>query len=361
MIDPSFWKGRRVFVTGHTGFKGAWLCQWLLTMGAKVQGYSLEPPTEPNLFTVLRLQHGMDHVIGDVRDIELLSKKMKSFEPEIVFHLAAQPLVRLSYDKPRLTYETNVMGTLNLYEAVRESPSVRAVVTVTTDKCYENQEWVWGYRESDPMGGFDPYSSSKGCAEIMSAAYRRSFFRGDADHSKRPVALATVRAGNVIGGGDWALDRLVPDCIRALVNGEEIVIRQPNATRPWQHVLEPLCGYLQLGQTLCSTDGFDEAWNLGPGDSGLMTVEQIVQQLTEKWGAGTYRIGPAADLHEATHLQLDISKAKSRLKWRPALSIFDAISWTVSWYRSYYSGRQDMRDISNQQIADYSSVISIKS
>ena len=293
MIDAGFWRGRRVFVTGHTGFKGAWLSQWLLQMGALVRGYALEPPTDPSLFDSLRLSDGMDHVIGDVRDGDVLARSIRSFTPEIVFHLAAQPLVRLSYEQPRLTYETNVMGTLNLYEAIRGCPSVRAVVTVTTDKCYENQEWTWGYRESDPMGGFDPYSSSKGCVEILSAAYRRSYFARVTTGERQMVALATARAGNVIGGGDWATDRLVPDCVRALGKGEVISIRNPNATRPWQHVLEPLGGYLALGQALHQEGGrFAEAWNLGPGDAGVLTVEEMVGKLIKKWGSGSYRVEP---------------------------------------------------------------------
>ncbi len=354
MIDTSFWQGRRVFLTGHTGFKGAWLAYWLSRMGAMVYGYSLEPPTEPNAFSILGLPKLLDQTFGDIRDGVSLSEVLLGFKPEIVFHLAAQPLVRLSYKEPRLTFETNVMGTLNVYEAVRACASVRAIVTVTTDKCYENREWVWGYRESDPMGGFDPYSSSKGCAELLSAAYRNSFFSSQHSDSNRAVALATARAGNVIGGGDWALDRLVPDCVRSLVAGEEIVIRSPNAIRPWQHVLEPLGGYLLLAQALYNDGGeFAQGWNFGPGDRGVMSVESIVRRVIEQWGSGGYRIEANADLHEAQLLKLDISKARAYLRWNPVYSVNEAIDKTVAWYKSFYDKKSDMAAITSSQIRDY--------
>jgi len=358
MIDQNFWKGRRVFVTGHTGFKGAWLSQWLVELGAVVGGYSLEPPTEPSLFRVLGLEDSIEHRTGDIRDPKRLEDELIAFSPEIVFHLAAQPLVRLSYKEPRLTYETNVMGTLNLLEAVRSCGNVRAVVAVTTDKCYENREWVWGYRETDPMGGYDPYSSSKGCAELLAAAYRRSYFNPEQYGKSHNVALATARAGNVIGGGDWALDRLVPDCVRSLAKGETITIRSPRATRPWQHVLDPLAGYLRLAERLYF-DGpaFGEGWNFGPGDEGVRDVEGVVSGAIASWGGGEYRIALDADLHEAQLLKLDPSKAKARLGWSVQLSVMEAIDWSVRWYRAFTSG-EDMRKLTVGQIAQYVEAIS---
>lgn len=354
LIAPSFWHGRRVFVTGHTGFKGSWLSRWLSKLGAEVRGYSLEPPTDPSLFATLSLEREMDSVPGDVRDAEALARAVSGFKPEIVFHLAAQPLVRLSYKEPRLTYETNVLGTLNLYEAVRSCDSVRVVVSITTDKCYENREWVWGYRENDPMGGYDPYSSSKGCAELLSAAYRRSYFNPEHYGRTHNVALATARAGNVIGGGDWALDRLVPDCVRSLEKGETIPIRSPRATRPWQHVLEPLSGYLLLAQRM-SADGvsYSEGWNFGPGDEGVMDVENVVKNVIASWGSGTYQISPDADYHEARLLKLDASKAKALLGWKPVWTCEEAIRQTVDWYSRFYRGG-DCRQTTSEQIDTYS-------
>lgn len=353
MIDPAFWRGKRVFVTGHTGFKGSWLCQWLLLLGAEVRGYALEPPTDPSLFEALGLGTNLDHRLGDIRNAEALAASMREFKPEIVFHLAAQALVRLSYKEPRLTYETNVMGTLNLYEAVRTCESARAVVSITTDKCYENKEWVWGYRENDPMGGYDPYSSSKGCAELLSAAYRRSYFNPEQYGKSHHVALATARAGNVIGGGDWALDRLVPDCIRALSKGETIPIRSPNSTRPWQHVLEPLCGYLTLATRLFA-DGptYAEGWNFGPSDDGILSVEEIVKDVVSAWGSGTYTVAHNADFHEARLLTLDASKARSRLGWKPSFTAGEAVEWSVGWYLAHCRGL-DMASFTKTQIAGY--------
>jgi CDP-glucose 4,6-dehydratase len=354
MIDTAFWQGKRVFLTGHTGFKGSWLSQWLLKLGAVVRGYSLEPPTDPSLYIALGLPADMDSRIGDVRDAESLKQAIVEFRPEIIFHLAAQPLVRLSYKEPRLTYETNVMGTLNLYEAVRACDSVKVVVSITTDKCYENREWVWGYRENDPMGGYDPYSSSKGCAEILSAAYRRSFFNPDQYGKTHQTALATARAGNVIGGGDWALDRLVPDCIRSLARGATISIRSPRATRPWQHVLEPLSGYLLLAQRMFS-DGvsFSEGWNFGPGDDGVMDVETVVKNVIHAWGEGEYHITPDADYHEAHLLKLDISKARSLLKWKPRLSTIDAIDKSIEVYKLFGKSYVDLKHVVSSQIVSF--------
>jgi CDP-glucose 4,6-dehydratase len=353
MIDPVFWCGKRVFITGHTGFKGSWLCQLLVMLGATVRGYSLKPPTDPNLFSTLGLETELDHQLGDIRDSEKLSALMSQFKPEIVFHLAAQPLVRLSYKEPRLTYETNVMGTLNLYEAVRACESIYAVVSITTDKCYENKEWVWGYRENDPMGGYDPYSSSKGCVELLSAAYRRSYFNPEEYGSNHHVALATARAGNVIGGGDWAEDRLLPDCVRSLVKNETITIRSPHATRPWQHVLDPLAGYLLLAQQM-RNDGasFCEGWNFGPGDNGVMDVENIVKAAIEAWEDGQYSIIPNADLHEAQLLKLDPSKARVRLNWVTKIDVSTAIKMTIKWYKAF-SRESDMRAFTKNQIKQF--------
>lgn len=358
MIDQSFWKGKRVFVTGHTGFKGSWLIQWLLMLGATVKGYSLEPDTTPSLFTVLSLSYQISHEIGDIRNADQLKQSVESFKPDVVFHLAAQPLVRRSYWEPRLTYETNVMGTLNLYEAVRGCDSVRSLVSITTDKCYENKEWVWGYRENDPMGGHDPYSSSKGCMELLTSAYRHSYFHPDEYGKSHQLGLATARAGNVIGGGDWAEDRLIPDCIRSLSRNEEIVIRNPKSTRPWQHVLEPLSGYLLLAQRLYEMPkAYSEGWNFGPGDSGVVPVSEVVSIMVEVWGNGSVKINDEGGPHEANLLKLDISKAEALLNWRPRLSIKSAIENTMEWYRSFYSGDTDLSLLTKDQIKQFQNLM----
>ena len=325
--------GRRVFVTGHTGFKGSWLTYWLLALGAEVTGYALAPPTQPSLFDALGLADRIDHHVADVRDLGTLHQAVAAAQPEIVFHLAAQPLVRLSYDDPIGTLATNVMGTANLLDAVRRAPSVRAIVNVTSDKCYENREWEYAYRENDPMGGFDPYSASKGCSELVTAAYRRSFF-ADADSP----AIATARAGNVIGGGDWATDRIVPDCIRALTAGVPIVVRNPEAVRPWQHVLEPTSAYLWLGSRLFTHGGtFADAWNFGPLPAGNLTVCQVVDEVIGAWGGGTWET-PGAGIaapHEARFLKLDCSKAADLLGWRPLWTAQHAARSAAAWYRSH--------------------------
>lgn len=347
-----FYKNKKVFVTGHTGFKGSWLTLWLTIMGAKVLGYALEPNTDPSLFNVLNLHKDIDHVIGDIRDIERLREVITEFKPEIVFHLAAQPLVRFSYREPRLTYETNVMGTVNLLEAVRQTKSVRAVVNVTSDKCYENKEWVWGYREIDPMGGYDPYSSSKGCSELITAAYRNSYFKNT------ETAIASARAGNVIGGGDWAEDRLIPDIVRSLSQGKQIIIRNPKATRPWQHVLDPLSGYLLLGKLLYEKgQEFAEAWNFGPTDSSVMTVEEIVKKSIEIWGSGSYVIDSSEQPHEANLLKLDVSKSFSRFKWSPQLDFTQTLQKTIGWYREHYELSCEIARLSKRQIMEYESRI----
>lgn len=350
--------GRRVLVTGHTGFKGSWLTFWLQAMGASVAGYALEPPTEPSLFEELGLGDSMAaHVIGDVRESDSLKGAMARHQPEMVFHLAAQPLVRYGYAEPRLTYETNVMGTVNLFEAVRQTPGARVVLNITSDKCYENREWDYAYRENDPMGGYDPYSSSKGCAELVTAAYRNSFMR------EAGVRLASVRAGNVIGGGDWAQDRIIPDCIRALSGGEEIQVRNPAAIRPWQHVLEPLSGYLWLASRLWQgkdgldamlDEGFDDAWNFGPEPASNIPVKDVVEAVIGEWSSGSWR-GPDGTIpqpHEAKSLMLDWTKANRILGWRPVYGIGRALQVTTSWYKAFYEG-EEAAQITTGDIKDY--------
>lgn len=347
-VDPGFWRGRRVFLTGHTGFKGGWLSLWLQQLGAQVHGYALAPVGEHHLFGAARVGDGMAGMLADIRDLAALQAALAAFRPEVVIHMAAQPLVRQSYVDPVETYATNVMGTVNLLEAVRRTPGVRAVVNVTTDKCYENDERATGYAEGEPMGGHDPYSSSKGCAELVTSAYRRSFF---ADGG---AAVATARAGNVIGGGDWASDRLVPDILRAFERGEPVVIRHPHATRPWQHVLEPLAGYLVLAQRLVE-DGapFAEGWNFGPRDEDARPVQWIVEQLAERWGQGArWRLDDGAHPHEARFLKLDIAKARERLGWAPRWRLADALQRIVAWQQAWLAG-DDVRALCLAQIDDY--------
>jgi len=347
-VNPSFWQGKRVFLTGHTGFKGGWLSLWLQSMGAKVYGYALNPPTATNIFSVANVGRGMSNsVIADIRDGGRLSQEIKLAKPEIVFHLAAQPLVRYSYAQPAETYEVNVMGTVNLLEAVRATPGVKAVVNVTTDKCYENKEWIWGYRENDAMGGFDPYSSSKGCAELVTAAYRRSFLE------PAGIALASARAGNVIGGGDWAADRLIPDFLRAMDAGETLKIRSPLSTRPWQHVLEPLSGYLLLAEKL-SSDGanFAEAWNFGPADEYARPVVWIVERLTGMRKGVDWQCDDAPQPHEANFLKLDSSKAHIRLNWQPRWQLQTALQKTLEWHEAWRK-TEDMHVVTLAQITDY--------
>ncbi len=353
MINHSFWKDKKIFLTGHTGFKGSWLSLWLYSLGAKVTGYALKPPTDPSLFELGHIEEIMQSIIGDIRDKSVLQEAMLKAQPDIVIHMAAQPLVRDSYKIPAETYETNVMGTVNLFEAVRHCKSVKAVVNVTTDKCYENKEWLWGYRENEPMGGYDPYSASKACSELVTSSYRNSFFHRDryVEHS---VAVASARAGNVIGGGDWAGDRLIPDCIKSLLNGEKIVIRSPHAIRPWQYVLEPLNGYLLLSQRLYEEGiNYAEAWNFGPNEDDAKSVEWIVRKLCEKWkGNATFEIDKSPQVHEANYLKLDCSKAKSLLKWEPHWDLETALDKIVEWYL-FYKDNQDIRNACLQQIVDF--------
>lgn len=345
---PDFWRGKRVLLTGHTGFKGSWLSLWLQSMGATLRGLALPPPTDPALFDVARVADGMEHFIADIREFTAVQVQMNEFRPEIVIHMAAQPLVRLSYQQPVETYATNVMGTVHVLEAARHAGSVKAIVNITTDKCYENREWMWGYREDEPMGGHDPYSNSKGCAELVSSAYRRSFLR-DAG-----IALATARAGNVIGGGDWAQDRLVPDILRALQGSEAVLIRNPHATRPWQHVLEPLSGYLLLAEVLHEHgQNFAEGWNFGPRDEDAEPVQHIVEQLCANWGHGaSWTLQPGDHPHEANFLKLDISKARQRLQWAPRWSLDASLTRITEWHKAWLSG-QDMRALCLQQIDRY--------
>ncbi len=357
VIDASFWAGKTIFLTGHTGFKGGWLSLWLQALGAKVVGYSLSPPTNPSLFEVARIAEGMTSIEGDIRDLARLAAAMVKHQPEIVIHMAAQPLVRYSYQNPVETYSTNVMGTVNLLEAVRQAGSVKAVVNITSDKCYDNREWIWGYRENEPMGGYDPYSSSKGCAELVASAYRNSYFNPK-EFDRHGVGLASVRAGNVIGGGDWAEDRLIPDIMRAIIQGKPVHIRNPHAIRPWQHVLEPLAGYLQLAQKL-REDGpaYGEGWNFGPNDEDAKPVLWIVEHLTKKWGEGASWVQDGGDHpHEAHYLKLDCSKAKARLDWKPRWNIDGALSAIVDWHHAHNAGK-DMREVTLQQIATYNGLL----
>jgi CDP-glucose 4,6-dehydratase len=352
-MNSEFWRGKRVLLTGHTGFKGSWLSLWLQSSGAKVTGYALAPPTRPSLFEVAGVGAGMTSIIGDVRDLERLCGVFAEHQPEIVIHMAAQPLVRYSYHEPVETYSTNVMGTVHLLEAVRRTRSVRAVVNVTSDKCYENREWVWGYRENEPMGGYDPYSNSKGCAELVTSAYRNSYFH-PAQYDAHRVAIASARAGNVIGGGDWAADRLIPDIMRAITQGQPVGIRNPHAVRPWQHVLEPLAGYLALAERLYQ-DGaaFAEGWNFGPSDEDAQPVQWIVERLTDAWGEGASWTRDAGDHpHEANYLKLDCSKAKARLDWRPRWQLSQALEAIIAWHKAHRRG-EGMREFSLGQISLY--------
>lgn len=354
MVDLSFWAGKVVLLTGHTGFKGSWLSLWLQSMGAKVVGYALPPPTNPSLFVTANVAEGMTSIEGDLRDYTALVTAFKQYQPEIVIHMAAQALVRYSYSNPIETYATNVMGTVHLLEAARQANCVRAIVNVTSDKCYENREWVWGYRENDPMGGYDPYSSSKGCAELVASAYRYSFFNPQ-NYAKHGVALASVRAGNVIGGGDWAEDRLIPDMLRAIAAGQPVVIRSPHAIRPWQHVLEPLMGYLMLAEKMWGNGPeFSEGWNFGPNDDDAKPVEWIVNKMTGQWGDGaTWKLDDREHPHEANYLKLDISKAKLRLGWRPRLRLEDTLHRVVAWHKAHQGKKVEMRQFTINQIEEY--------
>lgn len=352
-IDKEFWAGKRVLITGHTGFKGSWLSILLHKLGSDVYGYALEPPKNPSLFDEAKVSELVTSQIGDIRDYEKLSGFIKTFRPEIIIHLAAQPLVRESYKNPVETYDVNVMGTVKLLEAARHTLGIKAILNVTTDKCYDNKEWYWGYRENEPMGGYDPYSNSKGCSELVTSAYRNSFFNSK-EYNIHGTAVATARAGNVIGGGDWAGDRLIPDLIRAITKGEEVKIRSPFAIRPWQHVLEPLAGYLMLAEMLFK-DGpeFAEAWNFGPDDIDTQNVVWILEKFSGLWGKGfSYSIDKNPQPHEATWLKLDCSKARAKLNWHPEWNIEKALEYTVDWYKAWFSKR-DVRKLCLSQIEEY--------
>ncbi len=348
-----FYRGKRVLVTGHTGFKGTWLSLWLHTLGARVTGYALQPPTDPSLYNLCGKDKLVTSVIADIRDSESLAKVLQTASPEIIIHMAAQPLVRESYKNPVETYAVNIMGTVNLLNAVRACKGVKAVVNVTTDKCYENREWGRGYRENEPLGGYDPYSSSKACSEIVTAAYRASYFNPET-FDRHGVAVATARAGNVIGGGDWAADRLIPDCVRALLKREKIIIRNPSAIRPWQHVLEPLFGYLLLARKLYEEGPrFAGAWNFGPRDDDARSVQWIVEKLCSEWGqAASYDVDQGQHPHEAHFLKLDWSKARTELAWRPRWNLEKAIRKTVEWTKAY-RGHEDVRNVCLRQIKEY--------
>lgn len=348
-VQPAFWKDKRVFLTGHTGFKGSWLSIWLNLMGAEIKGYSLSPNTNPSLYNEAQIDSLVDSQIGDIRDLNNLKKSMTAFDPDILIHMAAQPLVRLSYIEPVETYATNVMGTVNVLESARFCKNLKAIVSVTTDKCYENKEWEWGYRENEPMGGHDPYSSSKGCAELVTAAYRSSFF------SKPDGAnLASARAGNVIGGGDWAEDRLIPDILNAFQNGNAVVIRNPLSTRPWQHVLEPLSGYLVLAQALYENGSqFAEAWNFGPLDEDCQPVSWILDKMVSNWGKDAkWQLDKENNPHEANFLKLDCSKANKRLMWQPKWNLDYTLRSIIEWHQKWMSS-ENVQEQCLKEIKDY--------
>ncbi len=348
----NIYRNKKVFITGHTGFKGSWLSIWLQTLGAKVCGYSLKPNTNPSMYQELDIENKIEKsIIGNILDYETLEDSINDFQPEIIFHLAAQPIVRLSYKEPKLTYETNVIGTLNVLEVARKCKSVKAFVNVTTDKCYENKEIARGYKEDEPMGGYDMYSSSKGCVEIMSSSYRRSFLQ-----EEDSMSMATARAGNVIGGGDWAEDRLIPDCIRYINQNKAIEIRNPIAVRPWQHVLEPLSGYLLLGQKLLETGkDYAEGFNFGPNEESVLKVSEVAQKIIDNYNKGEVIVHKKDNLHEANLLMLNIEKAKTVLNWTPTYTANEAIKETVEWYKHFYAQDTDMYQYTIQQIKNYSS------
>lgn len=349
VVNPAFWEGKRVFLTGHTGFKGSWLSLWLQSMGAQVKGFALKPPTAPSLFELAYVADDMESEIGDIRDPGPLRDSMIAFNPDIMIHMAAQPLVRLSYRAPVETYATNVMGTVHVMEAARQCRHLKAIVNVTTDKCYENREWVWGYRENEAMGGHDPYSSSKGCSELVTSAYRNSFF-----NTPDTAALASARAGNVIGGGDWAEDRLIPDVLRAFEKNQPVIIRNPLATRPWQHVLEPLSGYLILAERLFNEGiAYAESWNFGPRDEDVQPVEWILSHMAQRWGNGaSWQLDNTPQPHEAQLLKLDTSKAATKLKWNPRWSLALSLDSIVEWHQCWLANG-DIRQKTLGQIAQY--------
>jgi CDP-glucose 4,6-dehydratase len=347
VLDSGFWQNKRVFLTGHTGFKGSWLSIWLNSLGSVVRGYSLMPPTTPALYDEAGVGGIVDSVIGDIRDLESLKKSMTEFNPDILIHMAAQPLVRYSYNEPLETYDTNVMGTAKVLESARFCPNLKSIICVTTDKCYENKEWFWGYRENEPLGGHDPYSSSKACAELVTSSYRDSFL------NEKNVGLASVRAGNVIGGGDWAEDRLIPDILRAFEKNNPVVIRNPKSTRPWQHVLEPLSGYLVLAQKLyLEPQSYAEGWNFGPRDEDVQPVDWILDKMVSSWGGANWVLDSDAHPHEAGYLKLDISKANAKLKWAPVWRLEQTLEKIIKWHRAWLN-EDDMMSICRNEINEY--------
>jgi len=352
-VDPAFWRNRRVLLTGHTGFKGAWLALWLQSLGARVSGFSVDVATEPSLYELANVGEGMESIVGDVRDADAIAAAVASSAPEVVIHMAAQSLVRRSFVEPRETYATNVMGTVNVLDAVRlRGRDVRALVSVTSDKCYENREWEWGYREKEAMGGHDPYSSSKGCAELVTSAYRRSFFSDPAG-----PRVASARAGNVIGGGDWGQDRLVPDIMRSAMTGEEVRVRNPASIRPWQHVVNPLSGYLVLAQALWAAPEHACAWNFGPAEEDARSVGWLLERMSELWpGALRWSVNEGPHPHEARYLKLDSSRARAHLGWRPLVGLDEALASIVGWYRALEE-RQDMRAVTVGQIEIFKNAV----
>jgi CDP-glucose 4,6-dehydratase len=349
----NFWQGKKVFITGHTGFKGSWLSIWLQQLGAEIIGYSLDPPTVPSMFELAKVAVGMKDIRGDIRDLTKLKKVLCDSQAEIVIHMAAQPLVRDSYKFPVETYSTNVMGTVNIFEGIRVSKNVKVAINVTTDKCYENREWYWGYRENEALGGYDPYSNSKACSELVTSSYRSSFFN-PLNYSAHGIGIASARAGNVIGGGDWSKDRLVPDCIKALLNSDKIIIRNPKAIRPWQHVLEPLSGYLMLAKKLyINGPDYAEAWNFGPREADAKSVEWLVTNLCLKWGGNaSYETDKSQNPHEANYLKLDCSKAYHKLGWTPLWSLEEAIDSIIDWTKAFQNGH-NVRAVCENQILKY--------
>jgi len=347
MIDQGFWQGKRVFLTGHTGFKGSWLSLWLVSLGVNVKGYALSPPTSPSLFNEAKVDSIIDSQIGDIRDQDALHESMTEFNPDILIHMAAQPLVRYSYDAPIETYEVNVIGTAKVLEVARSCPNLKSIVNITTDKCYENDERSEGYKENDPMGGHDPYSSSKGCAELVASSYRRSFLQDQG------IGLASVRAGNVIGGGDWADDRLIPDILRSFEKKESVVVRNPKATRPWQHVLEPLSGYLVLAQKLYKDqEEYAEGWNFGPDEKDVKPVEWILDKMTNKWPNSSWEFDQNSNPHEASFLKLDISKTKSKLGWKPVWELNHTLCKIIEWHKAWLN-KEDMQSLCLAEIEEY--------
>ncbi len=347
MIDKNFWKGKRIFLTGHTGFKGSWLSLWLSSLGADVKGYALKPPSSPSLFNEANVDSVIDSQIADIRDQKTLYKSMTTFDPDIVIHMAAQPLVRYSYNEPIETYEVNVIGTAKVLEVARSCSNLKVVVNITTDKCYENDGRSEGYRENDPMGGYDPYSSSKGCAELVTSAYRRSFLQ------KQGIGLSSVRAGNVIGGGDWAEDRLIPDILRSFERNESVVIRNPKATRPWQHVLEPLSGYLTLVQKMYNNPKkYSEGWNFGPNEKDVKQVDWILNRMISGWPNSSWELDKESNPHEAGFLKLDIEKAKSKLGWMPVWGLSHTLEKIISWHKAWLN-KEDMQAVCLAEIEEY--------